>query len=59
MLVEDGACGELGGVHFKLEGLIVVRLSEDGVGGGKVNEAIEGVDAFRGPDEGCPFLEEI
>jgi hypothetical protein len=24
-----------------------------------VNEAIEGFGAFRGPDEGCTFLEEV
>ena len=37
----------------------MVRLSQDGVGGSKVNEAIEGLGAFRGPDEGRTFLEEI
>ena len=58
-LVEDGTCGKLGGVHFKFEGFIMIRLSEDGVGGGKVNEAVEGRGALRGPDEGCSLLKEI
>ena len=37
----------------------MVRLSQDGVGGGEVNETVKGRGAFRGPDEGCPFLKEI
>ena len=58
-LVEDGACGKLGGVYFKLERFIVVRLPEDGIGGGKVNKAVEGRSAFWGPEEGCPLFKEI
>ena len=58
-MVEDGACGKLRGVHLKFKRLIVVGLSQNGVCGGQVNEAIKGFGAFRGPDEGCPFLEEV
>ena len=58
-MVEDGARGKLGSIHFKLEGFVMVRLPEDRVGGGKVNKTVEGRGAFRGPDEGCPFLKEI
>ena len=41
-LVEDGACGKLGGVHFQFEGFVVIRLLQDGVSGGKGNETVEG-----------------
>ena len=58
-MVEDGARGELGGVHFEFKGFIVVWLSEDRVGGGKVNKAIKSRGAFWGPDERCSFLEEV
>ena len=37
----------------------MVRLSQDGVGGGEVDEVVEGRSALRGPDEGCAFLEKI
>ena len=58
-MVEDGTRGELGGIHFEFEGFIVIRLSEDGVSGGKVNETVEGRGAFRGLDEGCPLFKEV
>ena len=58
-MVENGACGELGGVHLKFEGLIVIRLSENRVGGGKVDKTVKSRGAFRGPDEGGSFLKEI
>jgi hypothetical protein len=58
-LVKDGACGELGGVHFQLEGFVVIGLSQDGVSGGEVNKSIEGCGALWSPDKGHTFLEEV
>ena len=58
-MVEYGTRGELGGVHFEFEGFIMVWLPEDRVGGSKVNKAIKGRGAFRGPDKRCSFLEEV
>jgi hypothetical protein len=37
----------------------VIRLSQDGVSGGKGDEAVESRDAFRSPDKGYTFLEEV
>ena len=58
-LVEDGARGKLRGIDFQFERFVMVGLSEYGVGGGKVNETVQGRGAFRSPDEGCAFLKEI
>ena len=37
----------------------MIRLSQDGISGGEVDEAVEGCSALRGPDEGYAFLEKI
>ena len=58
-LVKDGARGKLGGIYFQFERFVVVRLSQDGVSGGKVNESVEGCSALWSPDEGHAFLEEV
>ena len=58
-MVEDGARGKLGGVDFQFERFVMVRLSKDRVGGGKMDETFQGRGALWGPDEGCTFLEEI
>ena len=55
-MVEDGACGELRGVDFQLERFVMVRLSEYGVGGGQMNEAVQGRSTLRSLDERCTFL---
>ena len=58
-MVEDGTRGELGGVDFQFKRSVMVGLSKNRIGGGEMNETIQGRGAFRSPDEGCTFLEEI
>ena len=58
-MVEDGARGELGGIHFQFKGFVVIGLLQDGVSGGEVDEVVEGGGALWSPDEGHTFLEEV
>ena len=39
-MVEDGARGKLGGVDLQFKRAVMVRLSKNGVSGGKMNETV-------------------